>query len=54
MWFICSGKGLITTINNNSIISISNPAAESTALTLTPSAGGTNAVSAHLVILQII
>ena len=48
------GLNLITTTSSNSIISISNPSSESTALTLTPLAGGTNPVSAHLVILQII
>lgn len=47
------GINLIITTTINSIISISNPSAESTALTLTPLAGGSNPVSAHLVILQI-
>jgi len=47
------GLCLIRTSTSNSIISIRNPAAESTALTITPLAGGTNPVSAHLVILQI-
>jgi hypothetical protein len=48
------GLSLITTTSSNSIISISNPLAEAIALTITPNAGGTNPVSAHLVILQII
>jgi hypothetical protein len=48
------GLNLITTTSSNSIISISNPSSESTALTLTHLAGGTNPVSAHLVILQIV
>jgi len=47
------GLCLIRTSTSNSIISIRNPAAESTALIITPLAGGTNPVSAHLVILQI-
>jgi len=47
------GINLITTASANSILSISNPIAEPTALTLTPLAGGSNPVSAHLVILQI-
>jgi hypothetical protein len=44
---------LITTSTPNSIISISNPVSESTALTITPFSGGTDPVSAHLVILQL-
>jgi hypothetical protein len=44
---------LIQTILPNSIISIVNPVAETTALTLTPFAGGTNQVSAHLVVTRI-
>ena len=35
------------------VLSISNPAAASSALTITPVAGGPVAVSAHLVIVQI-
>ena len=42
---------LIQTIIQNSIISIVNPVAETTALT--PFAGGTNQVSAHLVVTRI-
>lgn len=41
---------LIDVIAPNSVISINNPAGNSTALTITPLAGGTNAVSAHLMI----
>jgi hypothetical protein len=37
-----------TTINN--VVTINNPATNSTALTITPLAGGANAVSAHLMI----
>jgi hypothetical protein len=44
---------LIQTVIPNSIISIVNPVAETTALTLTPFAGGTNQVSANLVITRI-
>jgi hypothetical protein len=47
------GLSLITTISENSVISICNPVAESTALTITPLAGGTESVSAHLVILRL-
>jgi hypothetical protein len=35
------------------IVSIVNPVTETTALTITPFAGGTNEVSAHLVITRI-
>jgi hypothetical protein len=34
-------------------LSLTNPAGNSTALTMTPSAGGTRAVSAHLVVTQV-
>ena len=37
----------------NSILSIRNPSGGTTALTITPIAGGTNPVSAHLIIMQI-
>ena len=47
------GMCLITTIVANSILTIRNPAGNSTALTITPVAGGTRSVSAHLVITQI-
>jgi hypothetical protein len=47
------GVSLITTSSPNTIISIRNPVSESTALTITPLAGGTDPVSAHLVILQL-
>jgi len=47
------GLSIINTNIPNSIISIRNPASETTALTLTPLAGGTNPVSAHLVIVQL-
>jgi hypothetical protein len=44
---------LLTTTSANSILSVRNPSGNSTALTVTPSAGGTHAVSASLVIKQI-
>jgi hypothetical protein len=47
------GIGLVTTTVINSILSVRNPAGESTALTVTPLAGGTNPVSADLVITQL-
>jgi len=47
------GTCLVQTLTANSLISIRNPAGSSTALTITPLAGGNNSVSAHLVILQI-
>ncbi len=47
------GIAIITTTEINSILTVRNPAGNSTALTITPSAGGTEAVSAHLVIIQL-
>jgi hypothetical protein len=47
------GMALVQTTVNNSILTVRNPASESTALTITPLAGGTEPVSAHLVIMQI-
>lgn len=47
------GVCLVRTTLANSILSIRNPASESTALTITPLAGGTLPVSAHLTIIQI-
>lgn len=44
---------LIETTTINSILTVRNPAANPTALTITPNAGGTQPVSAHLVIIQI-
>ena len=48
-----TGIAIITTTTINSILTVRNPANNSTALTITPSAGGTQPVSAHLVIIQI-
>ncbi|GFZ31642.1 hypothetical protein CSC2_21680 [Clostridium zeae] len=47
------GIALVTTTSVNSILTVRNPAGNSTALTITPFAGGTRPVSAHLVITQI-
>lgn len=47
------GIAIVTTTSINSIITVRNPADNSTALTITPLAGGTESVSAHLTILQI-
>jgi hypothetical protein len=41
---------LVRTTVINSLLEVHNPAGETTALTITPLAGGTNPVSAHLVI----
>ena len=48
-----AGTCLVSTAVVNSILEIHNPTGNSTALTITPLAGGTHSVSAHLVILQI-
>lgn len=47
------GTALVTTTVINSILTVRNPVSESTALTITPLAGGTQPVSAHLVIMRI-
>ena len=47
------GVSIITTTTINSVLTVRNPAGNSTALTITPLAGGTRPVSAHLVIMQI-
>jgi uncharacterized protein (TIGR03437 family) len=44
---------LLTTISPNSTITVRNPTGDSVALTITPVAGGSDVVSAHLVITQI-
>jgi hypothetical protein len=41
---------LVRTVVSNSTLEVRNPTSESTALTITPLAGGTNPVSAHLLI----
>ena len=47
------GMSLVTTTVANSVLTVRNPAANATALTITPLAGGASPVSAHLVITQI-
>jgi len=47
------GMSIVETTVINLILTVRNPAGNSTALTITPNAGGNEAVSAHLVILQI-
>jgi hypothetical protein len=44
---------LVQTTTINSILTVRNPAGNSTALTLTPLSGGTRPVSAHLVITKL-
>ncbi len=48
-----AGMSLVTTTVIDSVLTVRNPAGNSTALTITPLAGGTRPVSAHLVITQI-
>ena len=47
------GMAIVTTTVINSILTVRNPASNAAALTVTPLAGGTCSVSAHLVITQI-
>jgi hypothetical protein len=47
------GMALVSTTAVNSILTVRNPAGNSTALTITPTAGGTLPVSAHLVITEL-
>ena len=47
------GMAVITTTAVNSVLTVRNPAGNAAALTITPLAGGTRPVSAHLVITQI-
>ena len=47
------GMSIIQTVVSNSTLSIVNPIGNSSPLVLTPSAGGSQPVSAHLIILQI-
>jgi hypothetical protein len=44
------GEALVTTTAVNSVLSVINPSGGSTALTITPKAGGTDAAAASLVI----
>jgi hypothetical protein len=48
------GMVLVTTNKVNSILTLRNPSGNSTALTITPLAGGNHPVSAHLVIQQLV
>ena len=47
------GMAVITTTEVNSILTVRNPTGNAAALTVTPLAGGTRPVSAHLVITQL-
>ena len=47
------GMAIISTTAVNSVLTVRNPAGNAAALTITPLAGGTRPVSAHLVITQI-
>ena len=47
------GMAIVTTTTVNSILTVRNPEGTAAALTITPLAGGTRPVSAHLVITQI-
>ncbi len=47
------GMSLMTTTVINSVLTVRNPAGSSTALTITPLAGGTRPASAHLIVTQI-
>ncbi len=47
------GMAVVTTKSVNSVLTVRNPAGNAAALTITPLAGGTRPVSAHLVITQI-
>jgi len=47
------GMALVETTEIDSVLTVRNPADNAVALTITPLAGGTEPVSAHLVIMQI-
>ena len=47
------GMALVQTTSVNSVLTVRNPASNFNALTITPEAGGTRPVSAHLVITRI-
>lgn len=47
------GMAIVTTTVINSILTVRNPEGTAAALTITPLAGGTRPVSAHLVIVQL-
>lgn len=47
------GMAIVETTAVDSILTVRNPAGNAAALTITPLAGGTRPMSAHLVIIQI-
>lgn len=47
------GIALVHTDTADTVLTVRNPSGNSTALTITPLAGGTSAVSAHLSIIRI-
>ncbi len=47
------GTALVTTTAEDSVLTVRNPAGNAAALTITPSAGGAEPVSAQLVIVQL-
>ncbi|MBE6573834.1 MAG: collagen-like protein [Ruminococcaceae bacterium] len=47
------GMALVETTTENALLTLRNPVGNAAALTITPGAGGTNPVSAHLVITQL-
>ena len=47
------GMALVNTTTENSVLTVRNPEGTASALTVTPLAGGTRPVSAHLLITQI-
>ena len=47
------GMAIVSTTVINSILTVRNPSGNASALSITPLAGGTRPVSAHLVIIQI-
>lgn len=49
----CYGHTLVTTVSASQVLSVINPAGNLVALTITPSAGGTHAVSANILIKQL-
>ena len=48
-----TGMAIVTTTVTSSVLTVRNPAGNAAALTVTPLAGGTRPVSAHLVITQL-
>ena len=48
-----SGSALVTVTESDSILTVRNPQGNAAALTITPIAGGTRPVSAHLIIIQL-